>query len=74
MQGLIDVDAERQRLQKQRNKVEADLARAHGKLGNPNFVNNAPAAVVTQERERVASFQRTLAQLAEQLDRLEALA
>ena len=74
MQGLIDVGAERKRLQKQRNKVEADLARARGKLGNPNFVNNAPAAVVTQERERVASFQRTIAQLAEQLDRLEALA
>ncbi len=74
MQGLIDVDAERKRLQKQRDKVEADLARARGKLGNPNFVNNAPEAVVTQERERVESFQRTIRQLAEQLDRLEALA
>ena len=74
MQGLIDVDTERKRLEKQRNKVEADLERARGKLGNPNFVNNAPAAVVTQERERVESFQRTIEQLAEQLDRLEALA
>ncbi len=73
MQGVIDVDAERKRLQKQQNKVEADLQRALGKLANPNFVNNAPEAVVTQERERVETFQRTLAQLAEQLERLDGL-
>ena len=73
MQGLIDVDAERARLTKQLEKVEAELAKANGKLANEKFVNNAPEAVVTQERERVADFERTIAQLAEQLAKLDDL-
>ena len=74
MKGLIDVDAERARLEKQHIKVVAELAKANGKLSNENFVNNAPAAVVTQEKERVADFERTIAQLDEQLEKLDALA
>ena len=73
MKGLIDVEAERARLQKQQEKVQAELAKANGKLGNENFVNNAPEAVVTQERERVAEFERTIAQLTEQLAKLDRL-
>ena len=71
MKGLIDVDAERQRLDKQRERLQADLGKARGKLGNPNFVNNAPAEVVTQERQRAAEFERKLEQLDEQLGRLD---
>ena len=73
MAGLIDVVAEVARLGKQRERVLADLARSQGKLGNERFVNNAPATVVTLERERVAEFEQQLAQLDEQLARLEAL-
>ena len=71
MKGLIDVEAERARLLKQREKVNAELARSTGKLGNEKFVNNAPAAVVSQERERAAEFERTIAQLNEQLGKLD---
>ena len=46
-------------------------AKSKGKLGNENFVNNAPPAVVTQERERLSDFQRQLEQLAEQRQRLD---
>jgi valyl-tRNA synthetase len=74
MKGVIDVDAERARLEKQREKTEAELRKAQGKLGNEKFVNNAPEAVVTQERERAAEFEKTLAQLAEQLEKLKELA
>ena len=74
MKGIIDVDAEKQRLEKQRNKVEAELQRARSKLGNPNFVNNAPADVVTQEKQREAEFERQIVQLGEQLERLDELA
>ncbi|NND46707.1 MAG: valine--tRNA ligase [Woeseiaceae bacterium] len=74
MKGLIDVTAERARLDKQMGKVRADLAKSEGKLGNEKFVNNAPAAVVTQEQERVADFKKTLSQLAEQLEKLDELA
>ncbi|MCP4301324.1 MAG: valine--tRNA ligase [Gammaproteobacteria bacterium] len=73
MKGLIDVDAERQRLEKRMDKVRDDLARTNGKLGNENFVNNAPADVVTQERERAADFERTITQLTEQLEKLHEL-
>jgi len=74
MKGIIDVDAERQRLAKQRDKIDAELQRARAKLGNPNFVNNAPADVVTQEKQREAEFERQIVQLGEQLDRLDELA
>jgi valyl-tRNA synthetase len=74
MQGLIDVEAERTRLDKQRGRVEAELAKTQAKLGNDKFVNNAPAEVVTQERDRAAGFEKQLTQLAEQLEKLNTLA
>jgi valyl-tRNA synthetase len=70
MAGLIDVDAERARLLKQLEKLRAELARADGKLANANFVNNAPADVVTQEKQRKAEFERNIARLDEQLAKL----
>jgi len=73
MKGVIDVDAERARLEKQQYKVQADLARTRGKLSNDNFVNNAPADVVTQERQRAEEFEKTIAQLNEQLEKLAEL-
>jgi valyl-tRNA synthetase len=73
MKGIIDVDAEQARLEKQKQKIEADLARTNGKLGNEKFVNNAPADVVTQERQRAAEFTKTIAQLDEQLEKLTEL-
>jgi len=73
MKGIIDVDAEQARLEKQKQKIEADLARTNGKLGNEKFVNNAPADVVTQERQRAAQFAKTIAQLDEQLVKLTEL-
>jgi valyl-tRNA synthetase len=73
MKGLIDVDVERARLDKQLDKVQTEQARATGKLGNESFVNNAPADVVTQERTRAAEFENTIAQLTEQLSKLDEL-
>jgi valyl-tRNA synthetase len=73
MKGLIDVDAERKRLGKLMAKVQADLDRARAKLDNPNFVSNAPADVVTQEKQRAADFERQIAQLGEQLEKLDEL-
>ncbi len=73
MAGLVDVDAELARLGKRRSKVEQELARAASKLGNENFVRNAPVEVVAQERERIAGFKRELAQLAEQHERVASL-
>jgi valyl-tRNA synthetase len=73
MKGVIDVNAERARLDKQLDKIKAEIQKARGKLGNEKFVNNAPAAVVTQEQERLADFERQLEQFDEQYARLDTL-
>jgi valyl-tRNA synthetase len=73
MKGAIDIEAERARLGRQRQKVAADLNRSRTRLQNDHFVNNAPRDVVRQETERVAAFERQMAQLDEQLAKLERL-
>ena len=73
MAGIIDVDAEKARISKQRERIATDLKRSQGKLGNEKFVNNAPADVVTQEKQRVTEFERQISQLDEQLERLDTL-
>jgi valyl-tRNA synthetase len=67
----IDVAAERERIQKEAAKIQAEIANAEGKLGNESFVARAPAQVVAQEKERLASRKATLAKLHEQLDKLQ---
>ncbi len=73
MAGLIDAGAEVERLAKLIAKNEGELSKARGKLANDNFVRNAPAEVVAQERARIAGFERDLAQLAPQLERVRSL-
>ena len=66
----VDPAAERERLAKERAATEGDVIRAKAKLGNESFVARAPAAVVEQERVRLAGFEAKLAKLDEQLGRL----
>ena len=66
----IDVAAERERLAKEIARLEGEIAKAEAKLANESFVARAPAAVVAQEKKRVADFGETLAKLKPQLARL----
>ena len=66
----VDVAAEQARLTKEAARVEGELAKAQGKLANQAFVAKAPAAVIEQERKRIAEFGATLERLREQLARL----
>jgi valyl-tRNA synthetase len=66
----IDVAAERERLKKEIEKLEKQIAIAQGKLSNEGFVARAPAAVVEQEKQRVAEFSATLDKLKPQLAKL----
>ncbi|HEY5635169.1 MAG TPA: valine--tRNA ligase [Burkholderiaceae bacterium] len=66
----IDPAAERERMDKEIARVSGEADKARAKLANPSFVERAPAAVVEQERARLAAFEATLAQLAEQRARL----
>lgn len=68
--GLIDFDAERARLQKEKTRLEGQLKALDGKLGNASFVERAPADVIEKERakragaaEDLAKIERNLAEL-----------
>ncbi len=73
LEGLIDLDAERDRLNKQREQAAADLQKTEHKLANPQFVANAPPEVVDGQRDRAGELNERLTQLDAQLARLKAL-
>jgi len=66
----IDVAAEKARLAKEIARIEGEITKANGKLGNEAFVAKAPAAVIEQEKKRVAEFEATQGRLRDQLTRL----
>ena len=67
------LEAERQRLQKEIDKLTADQERTQKKLSNPNFVDKAPEAVVEKERRKLEESESALVNLQQQLEKLAAL-
>jgi valyl-tRNA synthetase len=68
----VDVAAERDRLAREIARLEGEIAKANAKLSNESFVARAPAAVVEQEKLRLAGFGATLTKVREQAARLAA--
>jgi len=68
--GLIDLDAERKRIEKEIVRVQGEIEKCNAKLGRESFVASAPAAVVDQERKRLADFSSLLENLRDQLAKL----
>jgi valyl-tRNA synthetase len=73
MAGLIDKDAELARLSKAADKLEGDVKRTQGKLGNENFVSKAPAAVIDKEKAKLADAEMQLKKIQEQVEAINAL-
>ncbi|WP_232363692.1 valine--tRNA ligase [Desulfogranum japonicum] len=73
LSGFIDVEAELEKLSREKTKLEKELHRVQGKLGNEKFLNNAPADVVAKEKEKLAEFEAHLAKNQESVTRLQKL-
>ena len=67
MAGLIDKEAEQARLTKELDRKRNELDRTGKKLGNPSFVEKAPAAVVDKEKAKAEDMKAAIRQLEEQL-------
>jgi len=67
LSGMVDLDEERNRLQKELAESQVQIDRLEKLLGS-DFANKAPASVVQKERERLAAFQETAAKLKTQLE------
>ena len=65
LDGLIDLDAEKKRLDKEIEKVAQEVMRAGKKLGNEKFVANAKPEIVQKEKDRLAEWESKLDQLKE---------
>jgi valyl-tRNA synthetase len=73
MKGLVDVEKETAKLNRDKDKLLKSLQQTEGKLGNGKFRANAPAEVIAKEEEKQATLRGTLAKLEENLLRLAEL-
>ncbi len=73
LSGLIDKDAELERLNKEMSRLKQDLDRSEKKLSNSGFVDKAPEDVIQKERDKMEDAKSALRQLEEQATRISAL-
>lgn len=74
LKGLIDVNAEILRLEKQLDKLRQELVRTEAKLDNTQFTNSAPAAVVDGVRAKAEESRAAIGKLEQQLTKMHSLA
>ena len=68
LEGLIDIELETERLNKDLNNVEAALRAVENKLSNESFVKNAPSTVVDKERQKEHDFSEKVAKIKTNLE------
>ncbi|MCI8444352.1 MAG: valine--tRNA ligase [Clostridia bacterium] len=67
LEGLIDIEEERKRLEGEKIKLEAEVARCEKMLSNPGFVKKAPQAKIEEEKEKLAKYKEMLNKVQESL-------
>jgi valyl-tRNA synthetase len=73
MAGLIEPEAELERLSKRLRKAEVDSSKMDAKLSNADFARNAPPEIVAKDQQRVAELRTEIAQLSAQIARVRRL-
>ena len=68
---LVDLDKERERLQKEEERLLGEIRRSDGMLNNERFISRAPAAKVEEEKAKREKYARMLAEVREHLSRLQ---
>jgi valyl-tRNA synthetase len=71
LKGVIDLSAEKARLDKELAKADADIKRVDAKLANEKFVANAPEEVVEEEKEKREAASARKAKILEAMERLK---
>jgi valyl-tRNA synthetase len=71
LEGLIDFEQERRRLQREQEKLQAEAAKLEAQLGNPNFVSRAPVERVNEVRARIADIAQQSSQLQQTVENLQ---
>ncbi|TDM04462.1 valine--tRNA ligase [Macrococcus carouselicus] len=72
LEGLIDMDKERERLNKELEKWQKELDRVNGKLANEKFVSKAPEKVINEEKEKQVLYTERYRAVKERLEQLKA--
>jgi valyl-tRNA synthetase len=69
-EDLVDIAAEKERLENEKTKLEAEVERAKKMLSNPGFVSKAPEAKINEEKEKLAKYEEMLKNTIERLKNL----
>lgn len=67
LEGLVDLDAERARLQKELDAAVKDAQKFEKKLSNPGFLNNAKPEIIEKDKAKLAKLQEDISRLKSQL-------
>ena len=71
LEGLIDFEQERRRLQREQEKLQTEAAKLVAQVSNSNFVSRAPAERVSEVRDRIAAIAQQSAQLQQTVENLQ---
>ena len=71
LEDLIDMEEEKNRLQNEITKLEAEVQRCEKMLSNPGFVNKAPEAKINEEKEKLNKYKEMLNSTQERLSKLK---
>lgn len=69
-EDLVDIKEEIERLEKEKTRLEAEVARGEKMLSNPGFVNKAPEAKIKEEKEKLENYKKMLETVIERLKKL----